>query len=271
MPSGSVHFLTGSCLIVTLALGYATNLTAADVTPAERLASRIDAAPQEHPLVPALRLADKALQKISAVADYEAIFVKKEFVSGTFVEQKMQIRFRKQPMSVYLKFLEPNEGRQVLFVKGANGGKMQVKETGLASLVGTINIDPLGATALAESKYPITMIGMENMTRRLMTEWLKATDRDDITVKFYPNAKIGGTQCQVIESTHTDVVKSGGIYRARLYIDKASGLPIRIQEFSPPQGGGRPPLLSDYTYLNVRTDVGMTAFDFDRRNSRYGF
>jgi hypothetical protein len=242
----------------------------ADPTSAQ-LASRIDAAPQQHPLIPALRLADKALQKIASVNDYEATFVKKEYVHGTFIQQKMLIRYRKQPMSVYLKFLEPNEGRQVLYVAGKNGGQLQVKETGLASLVGTINVDPNGATALAESKYPITMIGMENMTRRLMTEWLKATDRDDITVKFYPNAKIGGIECRVIESTHTDVVKSQGIYRARLYIDKASGLPIRIQEFSPPRKGGEPPLMSDYAYLNVRADIGMTAYDFDTRNPRYGF
>ena len=270
MSRGSFRFLSCWCLFFALVCSQAASVGAADLT-SEQLASRIDSAPQEHPLVPALRLADKALQKISAVSDYEATFVKKEYVGRSFIEQKMLIRYRKQPMSVYLKFLEPNEGRQVMFVQGANGGQMQVKETGLASLIGTINIDPNGATALAESKYPITMIGMENMTRRLMTEWVKATDRDDITVKFYPNAKIGDMECRVIESTHTDVVKSQGIYRARLYIDKSNGLPIRIQEFGPPKKGGQPTLLSDYVYLNVRTDTGMTAYDFDPRNPRYGF
>lgn len=265
-----------SCLrvipVTAVLIAFCSPADAVDLpTPAE-IARRVDAAPSGHPLTPVLKTANKALQKIASVSDYEADFIKKEYVGSQFLEQKMRIRFRRQPMSVYLRFVEPHEGRQVIYVQGQNGGQLQVKEAGLASLVGTISLDPNGAMALAESKYPITMIGMENMTRRIMSEWLDATSRDDITVKFYPNAKIGGTPCEVIETTHTDAIASKGVYRARLYIDKASGLPIRIQEFGfPKSSGGEPPLLSDYVYLNVRTDVGMTALDFDPASPRSGF
>lgn len=245
---------------------------AADVVPTQQIASRIEDAPQGHPLIPALKLGNEAMQKAAAVKDYEALFVKKEIVRGQFIEQKMTIRFRREPMSVFLEFVEPKAGRKAMYVKGQNGGQIQVKETGVASLLGTVSIDPHGATAMSESKYPITMIGMENMTRRLLSEWLDATDRDDISVKFYPNARIGKLQCEVVESTHTDAVKSKGIHRARLYVAKESGLPIRIQEFGfPRQSGGEPPLLSDYCYLNVKTDLGLTAAHFDTNNPRSGF
>lgn len=255
-----------SCLSAAIVSACVMTVTAAELDSPRQITARIDSAPQEHPLVPALKLADAALQKVASLTDYQALFVKKEYVNGTFVEHKMEICFRRRPMSVHLKFVEPHAGRQAVYVQGQNGGQMQVKDTGLASLVGTINIDPNGSMAMAESKYPITMIGMENMTRRIMSEWLEATSRDDITVNFYPNAKIGELECQVVESTHTDAVKSKGIYRARVYIDKASGLPIRIQEFGfPTRTGAEPPLLSDYAYLNVRANTGLTAADFDTK------
>jgi hypothetical protein len=259
-------------LLLLLALTGTGVVRAADLATAQQIAARVETAPQEHPLTPALKIGDAALQKAAALRDYEALFIKKEIVGNTFLEQKMIIRFRRDPMSVYLKFVDPSPGRKVMYVQGQNNGQIQVKETGLASLVGAINVDPHGSLAMSESKYPITMIGMENMTRRLLSEWLDATNRDDITVKFYPNAKIGTVECQVVESTHTDAIKSKGIHRARLYIEKESGLPIRIQEYGfPRQAGGEPPLASDYTYLNVRSDIGLTARHFDPNSAQSEF
>lgn len=272
MLSGFWSWTKPGCVLVLLIAASGGDGRAADLATPQQIAARIDNAPREHPLTPALRMGEQALRKAAGLEDYQALFIKKEYVGNTFVEQKMVIRFRRDPMSVYLKFVEPSPGRKVLYVKGQNGGQIQVKETGLASLVGAINVDPHGSLAMSESRYPITMIGMENMTRRLLGEWLDDTDRDDITVKFYPNAKIGDVECQVIESTHTDAIKSKGIHRARLYIDKQSGLPIRIQEYGfPRRAGGEPPLLSDYCYLNVRSNIGLTDRHFDPKHPQSEF
>jgi hypothetical protein len=57
-----------------------------------------------------------------------------------------------------------------------------------------------------------------------------------------------------------------------LYIDKTSGLPIRIQEYGFPKHKGQdPPLLSDYTYLNIRTDLGLNSKHFDANHPHSGF
>jgi len=264
MLSGFWSRTKSGCVLIVLAAAGTGLAHAAELATSQQIAARIETAPQEHPLIPALKLGDAALQKAAGLQDYEGLFIKKEYVGNTFVEQKMVIRFRREPMSVYLKFVEPSPGRKVMYVQGQNGGQIQVKETGLASLVGAISVDPHGSLAMSESKYPITMIGMENMTRRLLAEWLDATDRSDISVKFYPNAKIGNVECQVVESTHTDAIKSKGIHRARLYIERDSGLPIRIQEYGfPRQAGTEPPLVSDYCYLNIRPNIGLTARHFD--------
>jgi Protein of unknown function (DUF1571) len=265
-PTRTAH-LVAAVLAANLAAA-----PAADLQTPQQLAARVESVPDEHPLAPALKMADEALQKAAAVSDYEADFVKKEVVAGRLSEQKMKIRFRRRPLSVYLRFVDPAEGRQVLYVEGQNGGQMQVKDVGLASLVGTISVDPHGTLAMSESKYPITMIGFENMTRRLMSAWLDDIKRSDITVQFYPNARIGTQGCKVIETTYADAGRSQGIHRVRLYIEKTSGLPIRIQEYGfPVRPGAEPPLLSDYAYLNVRPNVGLTSADFDTANPRYGF
>ncbi len=37
------------------------------------------------------------------------------------------------------------------------------------------------------------------------------------------------------------------------------------------QPGGQPQLLEEYTYLNVKLNVGLTDADFDDKNPEYNF
>ncbi len=238
----------------------------------ERIAKRIESVPQTHPILPALKVANQCLTALADVKDYEALFVKQEAPNGTVINSKMEIRFREEPFSVYLKYLEPSAGREVLYVDGKFANQLQVREPGVKSLLGTISLDPNGSFALGESNYPITMIGMKNMVNRLMEQWLEDTAHPDVVVKFYPGAKMGDVSCEVIEVTHP-APKAGVTYHmTRLYRDKQTGLPIRIQEYDfPKSAGAEPRLRADFTYLNVKSNTGMTDADFDTTNPRYGF
>ncbi|MFG0332066.1 MAG: DUF1571 domain-containing protein [Maioricimonas sp. JB049] len=237
-----------------------------------RIAARIDDAPSEHPLVPALRMAARSRDRLTAIEDYEATFVKSELIGRRLTSSRMQLKLREKPFSVYLKFLEPHAGREVLYVANRNAGKLLVHEVGLASLVGSISLDPNGKLAMDESRYPLTMLGMRTLVDTVMQQWLGETRLDNISVNYFPKARVGELHCKVIESSHAARRPETQFQMTRLYLDADSGLPIRVQQYGfPARQGDRAPLIEDYLYLNLETNVGLTDADFDPANARYGF
>jgi len=229
-----------------------------------QIAARIDAVPPSHPLTSAIKMGHQALTAMEDVADYEAVFVKKEIIDGRLVEQKIRIRFREQPMSVYLKYIEPHPGREVLYVEGRNNNQLKVKDpSGLLALVGPVSLDPTSDMATKDTVYPITAIGIRNMVDRLLEHWLNEISSRDLTVRHYPNAHMGDVACRVVEAAHTQPGPHAEYHKVRLFIEKETGRPIRIQHLGfPSQRGGKAPVIGDYAYLNLKTNLGLTDRDF---------
>ena len=60
-------------------------------------------------------------------------------------------------------FLKPYQGREVLFVDGANNNEMMVLEAGWKRNLGKMNLDPNGMVAMRGQKHPITEVGIRNL------------------------------------------------------------------------------------------------------------
>ena len=59
---------------------------------------------------------------------------------------------------------------------------------------------------------------------------------------------------------------------AQIYIDKALNVPVRYAAYTWPEAAGEKPLLlEEYTYVNMKLNVGLTDADFDDHNKNYGF
>jgi hypothetical protein len=229
--------------------------------------------PKEHKLAPAIRIAEQAKQVADGLEDYSANYYKKEIVNNRVIVHSMSMKIRHEPFSTYLRFHKPHEGREVIYVKGANQGNLLAHETGLKSVVGTVSLHPESQEALSESKHPITEIGIANMAKHIIEQWKFESKYGECEVKYFPNAKLGDKQaCKVIESSHPVPRKQFKFHKTRLYIDKETNLPIMVEQFGfPPQQGAEPPLLEVHIYSNVRTDLGMTDIDFSPNNPNYGF
>jgi len=229
--------------------------------------------PAEHPLIPAIRLAEQSYQTLLKIADYEATLIKQEFVNGRLLTQRISLRLKEEPFSVYLRYEEPNAGREILFVNGANGNQLLAREaTGLSSLVGTVPLAIDSPQVMAENRHVITDLGMRRLLEMAITQWQVESKFGETDVKYYPNAKMGNADCEVIEVSHPRPRKQFLYHMTRLFIEKQSRLPIRIENYGFPAQAGLPAqLLEEYTYVNVKTNLGMTAADFDRRNPRYSF
>jgi hypothetical protein len=264
------QFLERAALAAMAASAF--GLAPQDLFAETKIATRIAEAEQSHALVPVLKLAATSLEKLEAVKDYEADVIKKEMVGGEMLTTQMHIKLREDPKDVYLKFTDPHAGREVLFSPDKRNGMMLVHETGIASLVGAIEVDPSGPLAKKENRYPINKIGLRNLLTIIMERWLDEIKLSGVDVKFYPEAKIGTQSCKVVQITYAEKTADVRYQSSRLYIDNATSLPVRLQnwEFAA-KAGGEPVLVEDYYYSNLKTNVGLKDIDFDPENSAYDF
>ena len=230
-----------------------------------------------HPLKPALELAEKGLAGIQEkIEDYSATVVKRERIDGKLGEHEyMFAKIRQKPFSVYLSFLGPDsvKGQEVIWVDGRNDGNMLAHAgSGVRALVGTVSLKPQSMLAMSGQRYPITELGVENLTKRLVEVARHDSQFADCEVNFYPNAKVNGRVCTCIQVTHPQPRKNFRFHLARVFIDDELTIPIRYESYDwPLEAGGQPQLMEEYTYMNVKINNGFTDADFDPKNTAYKF
>jgi hypothetical protein len=242
--------------------------------------------PAEHPLMPALRIADEIRTHISrSVKDYSCILVKRERVGGRLRDyQYLYARIRHPqlrdgrvitPLSVYLYFLRPARlrGREVLYVAGQNDGKLIARRGGSRFSYVTVALDPLNERAMEGNRYPITLIGIKHLADQLIEaaedEIQHYPKSDECQVKFFDQAKVADRECSTIEVSYPVRRKYRRFHLVRVFIDKELRVPIRYEAYDFPDVEGEPPkLLEQYTYLDLKLNIGLTDDDFLR--SRLG-
>jgi hypothetical protein len=253
---------------------------------APRVASRASTAtPPNEPTAAALTeltdpvaLAKKAIADCQAryakVRDYTCTFQKRERVDGRLTHPHvMDMKARAHPSSVYFKFRTPNKGREAIYVAGKNGGKLLAHDVGIGRLLaGTLNLDPHGPMAMEDCRHPITEAGIGALIETVAGHWAAELTRDESQVAFHPQARVGPRACTMIETVHPAQQPHFLFHKVRLYIDHEHGLPIRFEAFDWPRHPGAPPeLVEEYTYLDLRINVGLGEHDFDPNNRSYSF
>lgn len=229
-----------------------------------------------HPLDPAIARAMESLKHIKAdVKDYTATFVKRERIDGKLGDPEyISIKVRQEPFSVYMRFLKPDNvaGREVIYVQGANNGNMIVHEMkGAGSLLGNIELNPSAALAMRGNRYPITEVGIENLTKRLV----EVADNDrlfgECDVKM-EDSKINDRKCTMLQVVHPVPRKNFRFHVARVFMDEELKMPIRYESYDwPEKAGGTPVLIEEYTYLNLKVNNDFTDIDFSPKNPNYNF
>ena len=278
-------------LLVTAAAAQSPNANGKkleDANPVHRLAEQpravqapqreltLSAAPGEHPLEPTLRWAKGVLDEMHKIQDYSCTFVKRERINGELKDPEYAyLKVRHQPFSVYMYFLDPPKlkGREVIYVSGRNKGKLWAHPNGIKrKVIGTISLDPTGRIAMEGNRYPLTDIGFLNLTRRLIEVGNHDTKFGECESRTFPGAKINGRTCTCIQAVHPFPRSTFRYHIARIYVDDELNIPIRYESYWWPQKkGGKPQLLEEYTYLNIKLNNGFTDVDFDPKNPDYSF
>lgn len=225
--------------------------------------------PGEHPLAPAVRVLNEVLANIDQnVRDYTCTLIKREAVDGELGEQQhILMKVRNQPFSVYMVFLKPYQGREVLFVDGVNNNEMTVLEAGWKRNLGKMNLDPNGMVAMRGQRHPVTDVGLRNLTAKLVAAKSAEMQYQECTVTSNPNTRIGDRPATMIQIEHPVPRKEFGTHITRIFLDNELRVPIHYDAYLWPEAPGQaPPLDASYTYANLKLNVGLAARDFDANN-----
>ena len=231
----------------------------------------------EHPLMPVIRWAERERPRVvKEVKDYTAVVTKQENINGDLQEaQVMEMKFRQEPFSVYLKFRYPKKinGQEAIYVRGANDNKLIAHGVGVERTFGTQKMDPEGFIAMRGNKYPITEIGIVNLVDKLLEVGYRDAKYGECEVNYYDKGVlVDDRECTLIEVVHPIPRKNFQFHIARVYVDKALNLPIMYESYDWPKKEGEDPVLIEaYTYQKLKINVGLTDKDFDYKNPAYNY
>jgi hypothetical protein len=217
---------------------------------------------QEPPLEQPLRMIAEARQFNSRVKDYQGILISQEFVNGKLMpEEIMQLSFRREPFSVYMKWLGPKDmaGQEVCYVQGKYQNQMRVlAASGWGRGFGWISIATNDPRVKQHSRHQITETGIMNLIDRCDKGWQEERTMNKTKVQI-AEYEYNQRRCTRVETIHTDRDARFYCYRSVVYFDKETKLPIRMECYDWPRVGGRPEgeLLECFSYINLQFNVNL--------------
>ena len=227
----------------------------------------------EHPLMPALRMAKQSMQTIDTrIHDYNAILIKQERVDGTLMPKEVAyVKVRHQPFSVYMYFLGENKGRECLYnsTTSDDPGKLIARDCGFKKRLGKFTLDPEAPLAMRGQKYPIMKLGLRELTNELITVASKDIQFQECEVR-HGQGTMEGRAITWLEVVHPTKRSNFRFYKAQVFIDNELQVPVRYNAYTwPKEPGGEPELEESYTYHKLKINNGYTDTDFDQDNPKY--
>ena len=216
----------------------------------------------------ALELIQVAKERFDLIQDYKCIFLRDEFIDGEWNKNILNLKVRHAPFSVQMEWLAPpiKKDRKVAYIEGKNNGKMLVKQ------LLTLKLDPQESVRRKESRHTILEAGLKNMINRYANSWEKEMRMNSTKVTIEEREEKVSIQghdyvhnCIVVTTTHDPSMRQQFQYsKARVYFDRSTGLPFRSEGYDwPAPGQAAGVLLERFTYLDLRTNLGLKDKDFE--------
>lgn len=287
-------------LLPTLPLLFASLLGAHLALPAR--------APAQAPTVDALFA--QSLQAIKSVESYKGQFVMRELIGDDLKYSKVNFKFMK-PFKVYMKYITPSEGQEVLYVRGENDGELKAHKGSFPDI--TVNLNPYGRAAMKGSHQPIQTFGLQKQVEIMGQIYRKAKARGEASYTLSDGGLFLGEPVWKVEAKFPstgEVVKvredeDGNLWKFAKRVNQTMYVilhyndiksPGSIDEgdeiFVPHHYGSRLRYLigkkslmplqetswdhkgrvyESYDYPVIELNAGLTAKDFDPDNEEYDF
>jgi hypothetical protein len=225
--------------------------------------------PAQSPLDEPLRLVAQARQVYAQVQTYTCTLISQERVKGRLEPENVAaLTMRTQPFSVHMRWLAPKDavGREVIYVAGRNKGMMRVLDSSrVAKMLGFINIAPNDPRVLEHSRHTIVEAGIGNLIEQFARSW-DADRRLGKTRVQMAEYEYDRKRCVRVEAVQTERAPQQYCYRAVVYFDKQTRLPIRVECYDWPRQGGPPggEMLETFSYAGLQLNVPVNDTLFNR-------
>ncbi len=204
---------------------------------------------QTSPNIEAVSILERMKTANEAIVDMRCTFTFEVTKDGKkHPAYRTVFRYRKDPETIHLTFTDRAKGRQVLFVKGRNGGKMKVRPEGFWRFT-VISLDPVGDRAMEGAIDPITAQGFANIVRAA-EEILRgpgSSNECEISIDWSANGESGN---------YVEIRVCGQeLGEMAMLVDKDTYLPFRIMKR---RGNDE----AVYTYEDIQLNPGIPDAEY---------
>jgi hypothetical protein len=228
----------------------------------------------DEPIARAIRTIHACQARFQTVSDYTCTFYKRERINGQLTPQfVMAMKAKAKPRSIYFRFEAPYRGREAIYVEGRNGDRILAHDVGFTKfLAGTLELELNSSQAMEENRHPMSEAGIGVLIDTVARRWTAELSPEESILTFDSEMMIGPRRCLLIESIHPRRRPDFCFHKVRLFIDSELNLPIRFEAYDwPKQEGAAPELVEEYSYIDLKLNVGLGEIDFDTANRLYSF
>ena len=218
--------------------------------------------------------------------DYTADLDKREEVRGQLQdEQSMFLKCRHEPLSIYMVWNAGDVGREIIYVEGANDGRMIAHDGGWKSKIPAFSLQPDCPLAMRDSRYPVTRAGLLGLTEemiRIHESDLATPTIEDCQCEL--DAMFDGRKCLLFTTRYKSPELSPEYRKCVTLIDHEWNVPLCTEQFCWPsrlaavevksadeKTVDADTLIERYAYRNVKFHQKFQKDDFDRTNAEYHF
>ena len=213
--------------------------------------------------------------RLKKVAGYTATLRKQERLGGKLgPENTLAMKVRNHPFAIYLKFLAPKAGKEVVYAAGHRDNKV-IAHNGdwTRKLVPRLAVAPDSLIAMADQRHPVTEAGLLHLAEKLLQ--FRKLDMDDADATTVTDRVTDPDGRPWLRSIHGHNIHDGTrpFARVEVHYDPSTQYPLRISSYDWPTPGqsGELELAERYAYDDLKLDAPLTDADFDPANPAYAF
>jgi hypothetical protein len=217
----------------------------------------------------------RSTARLERVGCYTATLRKQERLAGKLgPEGVLRMKVRNRPFAIYLKFLAPKAGKEVVYAEGHHQNKV-IAHNGdwTRKLVPRLAVAPDSLIALADQRHPVTEAGLLHLANKLLH--FRKLDIGDADAQTELDRATDAQGRTWLRSVHNHAVADGSRPFAKVEVlyDPVNQFPLRISSYDWPAPGhvGELELAESYAYDDLKLDAPLTAADFDPANPEYAF
>ena len=221
----------------------AASAVAAPPAGAVRPASAVEAVPDAmHSKDPLGALLSDGRAACGRFRDYRCTFTRQERVNGALTaEQVAVMNVRAQPFSVALRFARPDAvaGQEMVYVERKRpDGKMKFRPAGAAGVAGFQLVAADDRRVPALGRRPVSKLGVAAVLDTLSLAAARERSLGNAVEVFASDYAFAGrpvTRYEVV-TARPHVLRE--FYRAVVYVDNETRLPVRYEAYDQPRPGG---------------------------------